>query len=158
MNTGAVSKRYAKALLLLTQQTGRGAAVCAQAIALLENPDSQMGRLEPELEKLVSLLAANGRTDHLKYVLSSFIGQYRRSVGIISARLVTAVPSPGLGDKLSAIVKEKTGFKVELTEVVNPDIIGGFVFDTDEYRLDASVRSRIEAVRRQFIEKNTRLV
>lgn len=158
MNTGAISKRYARALLLLTRETGRGAQVCAQADALLRDPDAQIGALEPDLEKLVSLLAANSRTDYLKYVLSSFTGLYRRSVGIISARLVTALPCPGLGEKLSSIISSRTGLKVELTETVDPEIIGGFVFDTDNYRLDASVRSRIDAVRRQFIEKNTRLV
>lgn len=158
MNTGAVSKRYAKALLLLTQETGRSAQVCEQAESLLRDPDSFKGKLEPDLEKMIALLAANGRTDHLRYILSSFIGQYRSSVGIISASLVTAVPSPELGERLSSLVTTKTGLKVELTQTVDPGLIGGFVFDTDQYRLDASVRSRIEAIRRQFIEKNTRLV
>lgn len=158
MNTGTVSRRYAKALLLLTQETGRGAQVCAQAVSLLNNPDAPVGEMEPDLAKMIALLASKGRTDSLKYVLSSYIGQYRYSVGIISARLVTAVPSPDLSEKLSALVSSKTGFRVEMTQTVDPGIIGGFIFDTDNYRLDASVRSRIEAVRRHFIEKNTRIV
>lgn len=158
MNTGVISGRYARALLLLTQETGHGEQVCNQIRSLLAGPDRMPERLEPEIESIISLLARNGREEYLKFVFSSFVGMYYRSINVLSARLVTAVPAPGLGERLSELVCARTGFKIRLETAVDPDIIGGFVFDVDDYRLDASVRSSIEAVRRQFIEKNKRLV
>lgn len=158
MNTGIISSRYARALLLLTQETGRGEQVCNQIRSLLSDPDRIPENLEPDLEKIIALLARNGREDYLKFVLNSFVGMYYRSAGVLLAHLTTAVPAPGLGEKLTGLVSSRTGFKVLLETAVDPDIVGGFVFDIDDYRLDASVRSSIDAVRRQFIDKNKRLV
>ena len=55
-------------------------------------------------------------------------------------------------------VLENSGLRVVLETSVNPDIIGGFVFEIDDYILDASVRSSIEKIRRELIEKNNRIV
>ena len=150
--------RYARALLLLTQESGRGSQVCAQVRSLLATPDTIPSPLEPDLEKLIVLLSNNGRTEYLKYILRSYITLYCKSVGLVTAHLTTAVPAPELSEKLKALVAEKTGCEMELETTIDPDIVGGFIFDVQDLRLDASVRSRIEKVRRQFIEKNTRLV
>ena len=41
---------------------------------------------------------------------------------------------------------------------VDPSIIGGFIFEIDGLRLDASTAAQLKSVRRQFIEKNRRIV
>jgi F-type H+-transporting ATPase subunit delta len=41
---------------------------------------------------------------------------------------------------------------------VDPAIVGGFVFTVDDLMLDASVARQIELIRRQFVEKNNRIV
>ena len=64
----------------------------------------------------------------------------------------------GLGERLEMLFHDRTGAEVHLEERVNPDIIGGFVFELDGYRLDASVESHLERLRRQLIEKNNRIV
>ena len=38
------------------------------------------------------------------------------------------------------------------------DILGGFIFQIDDMRLDASVRQQFELIKKQFIEKNKRIV
>ena len=50
-----------------------------------------------------------------------------------------------LGDKIG----EQTGRKVELTSEVEPDILGGIVVRVGNSIIDASVRSRLEKLRRQ---------
>lgn len=158
MNTGIISTRYANALLMLTQETGRGEQVCNQIRGILRDPDNMPEHLEPEVEKIVALLARNGREDYLKFVFHSYVRLYFRSVGIRVAHLVTAVPAPELGKRLCDIITSRTGYKVILETAVDAGIVGGFVFEFDDYLVDASVRSQIETIRRQFIEKNTRLV
>ena len=41
---------------------------------------------------------------------------------------------------------------------VNPDLLGGFIFQIDDRRLDASVASQFQQIKKQFIEKNKRIV
>ncbi len=50
-----------------------------------------------------------------------------------------------LGDRIS----EKTGRKVDLTARVEPDLIGGIVLRVGNSILDASIRNRLEQLRRQ---------
>jgi F-type H+-transporting ATPase subunit delta len=50
-----------------------------------------------------------------------------------------------LGDRIS----EQTGRKVELSSSVEPDILGGIVVRVGNSVLDASVRNRLERLRRQ---------
>jgi len=51
----------------------------------------------------------------------------------------------GIGKK----IEEQTGNKVELTAQVDPDLIGGLVIRVGNMVLDASVRNRLERLRRQ---------
>ena len=158
MNTGIIASRYANALLLLTEESGRGEQVCNQIRALLAAPDKMPDKLEPDLERLLVLLKKNGRTEYLKFIFRSFVDRYFESTGTCLAKLVTAVPAPDLGKKLCDLVSRLTGYRIILEASVDPSIIGGFVFDVDDNIFDASVKTQIETIRREFIEKNTRIV
>ena len=158
MNTGAISKRYAKALLELVRQTGGGERVCAQATVLLENPDSVCEPLEDELQRLVVLLRKNGRLPYVKYILRSFVEQYYRQNGVVRARLISAVPAPELETRLREALGKAIAAKMLVTTKVDPDLIGGFVLEVDDRVLDASARSHLENIRRRLDELNKRIV
>ena len=159
MNTGVISSRYARALLKLVGETGGGAEVAAQVQQLLDDPEKVSSmQLRPELQDFVALLARNGRTQYLKLALTTFLGMYKESRGIHVAYLTTAVPAPSLEEKLARLVREKTGGEIELHTKVDPSVIGGFIFEIDGKLLDASVSHKIEEIRRQFVEKNNRIV
>jgi F-type H+-transporting ATPase subunit delta len=53
-----------------------------------------------------------------------------------------------LGDRIS----EQTGRKVELSSRVEPDILGGIVVQVGNAVLDASVRNRLDQLRRQVVK------
>ncbi len=65
---------------------------------------------------------------------------------------------PTLESRLRALIKEKTGCGLILKTEVNPSLIGGFVFEVEDTVLDASVSRQLDIIRRQFIEKNRRIV
>jgi ATP synthase F1 delta subunit len=52
-------------------------------------------------------------------------------------------------DQLGEQIGERTGRRVALTRVVDPDIIGGLVLRVGNSILDASIRSRLEQLRKQ---------
>ena len=53
----------------------------------------------------------------------------------------------GIGDRIA----EQTGRKVELSSTVEPDIIGGIVVRVGNQVLDASIRSRLDSLRKQVV-------
>ncbi len=158
MNSGIIASRYAAALLKRVTETGRGQQVCDQVEQLLENPAVRIQTLEPDLKSFVDVVVKNGRQEYLKLALSSFVRKYYEASGIKMAYLTTAVPAPGLEEKLSALIQEKMGCSVKMKTKVDPELIGGFTFIVDDLLLDASVSRQIELIRRELIEKTNRIV
>lgn len=184
MNVGIVASRYARALLKFVQETGNGDKVYSQACVLVLRmkeveqlkayvcdrkslgPDRKLELLETalgepmsmEIKRFVSLVHKNGRMTHILRMFYSFITMYRQESGIKVGRLITAMPAEGLKEKMEKAFSERTGADVRLEMKVNPDIIGGFIFELDDLRLDASVEGRFRKIRKQLIEKNNRIV
>ena len=48
------------------------------------------------------------------------------------------------------MVESRTKGTVEFESEVNPDIIGGFILEYDTYRLDGSVKSKLNAILTQL--------
>lgn len=158
MNTGAISKRYAKALLELSRESGRGEQDCSQALALLEHPEAKPAKLEEDIQKLVELLIRNGRMPYVKFILRSFVDLYRKENGIVEVRLTMAAPSPALEEKLRQILASAIDGTILFTSKVDPDLIGGFVLEVDDRQLNASAKSQLEKIRRKLDELNKRIV
>jgi ATP synthase F1 delta subunit len=55
-------------------------------------------------------------------------------------------------EHLSKRIGERAGRKVTLTARVNPDILGGIVLRVGNSILDASIRNRLEQLRRQVAQ------
>jgi F-type H+-transporting ATPase subunit delta len=184
MYIGVVSVRYAKALLALANETGKAPEVYAEALRLkacfdhlmalrqaMENPvlsaDAKLalvreavgGKLSDESTRFMRLLCSHKREKYLLFIVNTFITLYRRQENINLARLTTAVEvSPEVLQKLRDGVKHHTGGTAEFETRVDPRLEGGFIFEVGTYRLDASVASQMRRIKRQFIEKNRRIV
>lgn len=185
MDTGIISSRYATALLKYAVERGNEEKVYRQVLAidrnlralpqlrsLIDNPmsvtDGQKFTLlvsaldgeemADELQRFIRLVMRKRRMKMFRLMLLSFISQYRETHGIKMSRLITAVPAPDLENRISSIVKERKGDSVLFEHRIDPAIIGGFIFEIDGLRLDASTASQLQSVRRQFIEKNRRIV
>lgn len=158
MNTGIISSRYAKALLKLVLENGGGENVYAQVTAMLADPDRMPQPLAPELERFIALLVKNHRIEHVRLMLNSFVMMYDEQLNRRRIRLTTALAAPELERKIKTLFEEKLGGEVIIDAKVDPDIIGGFILMVDDRMLDASVSRQIEDIRRQFIEKNKRIV
>ena len=89
-----------------------------------------------------------------------YLDLYRKKKHIGVGKLITAVP---VDKAYRRSVSEQTAAHIlhaymELETVVDPSIEGGFVFDINDYRLDASIATQLKKVKQQFIDKNRRIV
>lgn len=155
------------------------AVAAVQKISLFEA--SLKDSMAQELHKFLELLIRNGRIGDARLVLTTFVTEYYRSRHIKRARLVVADPAlldpeptpsdpvpvegalrqvqrPALESRLRDLVEKQTGCRLILKTEVNPSLIGGFVFEVEDTVLDASVSRQLDFIRRQFIEKNRRIV
>ena len=63
-----------------------------------------------------------------------------------------------LNELKALILKRYRGRTVEFNTKVDPDIIGGGILEIGYWRIDASIAGQLKRVKKQFIEKNRRIV
>ncbi len=114
------------------------------------------GKVSDITQKFMRLLAVKGRENGLPEILNEFITQYNTLKGIHKVRITTASP---ISDELRTILVNKlktdTGIPlIDLEEVVDESIIGGFIMEYDNKRLDTSITTELRDVRRQFLNND----
>jgi len=161
MNTGLVASRYANALYLFARDNGSIDRVYADVLSL-RGSLSDNGLLTTAIEKccpdtlrFLQFVIDKRRPDLLPFIFVSFENRYRSNKGIVSARLSTASDVTGMEEKFKDLLKANGYAEVELEKTVDPDILGGFVLQIQDVRLDASLKTQLETLRRTLIfEKN----
>ena len=102
-------------------------------------------------QKFVALVLKEDRESTLQFMAASYITLYRKQKNIIRGKLTTATAvSPETEDKMRRMVEARSQGTVEFKTEVNPDIIGGFILEYDTYRMDASVRSKLNSILAQL--------
>lgn len=100
----------------------------------------------------VRLLITKGRETNLPEIISAFISQYKKYKNIYTIKLSTAYPLSE--DLKNAIIDQirKTSVmqNIELETAVNEDLIGGFVLESGDKLLDASIAYDLKQIARQF--------
>ena len=176
MDLGLISVRYARALLKAGIEAKLEDKVYVEMQTLSDSymkvPEFRFTIDNPMLskEKKESLLAvASGehpsdltktfiklvlkedRESMMQFIANSYITLYRKQKNLIRAKLLTATTvSPAIEQKLRKLVESKTRGTVEFETETDPDIIGGFILEYDTYRLDLSVKSRLNSILSQL--------
>ena len=176
MDIGVISVRYARALLKSAtdakietdvykemQTMAKTYAEVPQLRQTIDNPmlskDTKqtllltaVGEKPCELTKaFISLVLKEDRENVMQFIANSYVTLYRQQKNVIRGRLITAAAvSPATEQKMRQMVESKTNGTVEFETEVNPDIIGGFILEYDTYRMDASVRSKLNNILNQL--------
>lgn len=105
-----------------------------------------------ELTKtFISLVLKEGREEIMQFMANSYITLYRKQKNVIRGKLITAVAvSDDTEQKMRQMVESNTNGTVEFETEVEPDIIGGFILEYDTYRMDASVKSKLNGILTQL--------
>ena len=172
MDIGVISVRYARALLKSAtdakieadvykemQTLAKSYTEVPQLRQTIDNPmlskDTKqqllltaVGEKPCELTKaFISLVLKEDRESVMQFIANSYVTLYRQQKNVIRGRLITAAAvSPATEQKMRQMVESKTNGTVEFETEVNPDIIGGFILEYDTYRMDASVKSKLNSI------------
>ncbi len=105
-------------------------------------------------DDFLKLLAQNRRIDIVRDVARAYTDLYRRKNGIFSVDVTSAAPlTEDARKRLETIIKNETGGGTyEYRFSIDPGLIGGFTVTVNNRRLDASVASKLEALRHRLID------
>ncbi len=103
--------------------------------------------------RFLELLAERHRMPVIFRIRRAFDDLWREEnkllpVSVTSAVDLDAETVEGIGRR----IEEQTGKKIELSSSVDPDVLGGIVLQVGNMVLDASVRNRLERLRRSIVK------
>jgi F-type H+-transporting ATPase subunit delta len=114
-----------------------------------------IGEADPLLSNFLRLVAEKGRMAEIVEIARELDRLMAAEEGRLDVELTTAyeLSEPDAATILKQI-REASGRKVEATRKVDPSLIGGFVLQAGSMRVDASVRGRIERLRRELVTRS----
>lgn len=180
MNIGIIPMRYAKALFAFSQDKSAEKTVYEEMSLLaksfaehsslrtvIDNPVMNVGdkkklictaagtQVSDVFVRFIELVLHHKREEHLQSIALMYLDIYRKAKNIFIGTLVTATQlSTETKERFRTILMKDTKGTLDFNTSVNPEIIGGFVYCIDTYRLDASVATQLKRVKNQFMDKN----
>jgi len=169
-----IAEVYARSLFEVAKEQGKLDTVREQlgqfADALAESRDMQVFFFSPyfstdekvegigkivegadeEIANFLALLVEKHRMPALFRIRQRFEALWQEENKVLPVQITSAVELDEstvkhIGDRIG----ERTGRKVELRSDVDPDILGGLVLQVGNNVLDASIRNRLENLRKQ---------
>ncbi len=105
--------------------------------------------IHPLTLNLLQVLVDRGRLEELGEISRAFEERVAEAEGRIAVEVTSAIPLPDdLRGRVVERIREQTGKTPDITERVDPDIIGGLTLRVGGVMTDASVRGRLQGLRR----------
>jgi F-type H+-transporting ATPase subunit delta len=169
-----IARVYSEALFGAAKESGKLDEVREQlgefADAIVENRDLQVfffspyfssaekregisravSGAEPELVNFLELLAERHRMPAIFRIRDRFEELWAEENKQLEVELISAVElDPKLVKRVGEEIGRRTGRKVELSSEVDEGVLGGLVLRVGNKVLDASIRSKLEKLRRE---------
>lgn len=181
MDNGLIPHRYAKALYKFALEHDNAKAVYDEMKVVVAsfqaNPKLQQvlanpfvsredkatllkeaagAKVENDYLGFIKLILEMNREEFAYRMALAYRDIYRKVNRISQVKITTAVKlSDAEMKKLDDLVaKAFPDSTLETTSAVDPDIIGGFVIDVDDARMDASISNEIEQLRIKLLSAN----
>ncbi len=180
MNISKAASRYAKALLDLATEKQVQDVVLADmetlAKALKESNELHMlvtskvvsedkkeqalsavfsGKLQEMTLKFFQLLAKNSRAELIPDITVAYPKAYKIANGILEIEVKSAQKLDDASmDKIKQLVITKDWKSVEVTEIIDPSVIGGFVVKGNNTVYDASVASQLRSFKHNLVDNS----
>jgi len=104
---------------------------------------------DENLMRFLELLAERHRMPVLFRIRRAFDDLWRVENKRLPVKVTSAIElDKDMVDEIGKKIEEQTGQRIELSSKVDPDVLGGLVLQVGNMVLDASVRNRLEKLRK----------
>ena len=176
MNSGIISNRYAKAIFqyaleckeenrlreelkILTEQffavpmlsniLNDPTVLPATKIEVLTTAAGE--KVSDTYRQVIRVIVKNGRAYYMQSIALMFDKVYRKAKNRVILNLITTEPASNeMKHKLVELV-EQNSKQVDFAAKTDEDIIGGFILEIEDRRLDASIRNQLNQLRLELI-------
>lgn len=178
MNAGVISTRYARAIYEFALEKGYETSIYEEMHTLIQNfkqfPSLRKVLIDPTipqekkiqllvtacgikinqvLEKAVEIIVKNGRANYIENIAWKYEDIYRKEKGIIIVHLTTVNQATIEMEKaLREIIPQNEGDTIEFHTKTDPSIIGGFILEINDMRMDASVKDQLNQLKLDLTE------
>jgi F-type H+-transporting ATPase subunit delta len=173
MDQSKIAVRYARALFMRGKETGETARLyediqkidsfihhSEEMKTIISNPVIRFSQkkiilqkvLQPHVGELtlrfIILVAENKREQHLPGICRNFTDMVRNELGIVPAVITTARPLTGeIPASIRKSLEKETGKTIELSEKINPSIIGGMILRIEDLQYDGSISGQLDKIK-----------
>lgn len=179
MDQGLVPRRYAKALYEVALERGQQTKLYEQMLNVVQafvaapslsetmnNPfvseadkaqlitsAAKATKADAMLADFIKLLTTNRRLGMVRDIAAAYIRIYRQANDIYSVEVIAAAPmDEAEQQRLRKLIQSHLGKgTMEYDFRVDPELIGGFIVNIDNERLDASVKNELKQLRLKLL-------
>jgi F-type H+-transporting ATPase subunit delta len=172
MDAGTISTRYARAIYAYAAEKGKETALyegmryltknfaqfptlrgimsdptltAEQKIEVLDTAADV--HLNETLQQVIRLVVKNKRSNRIENIALMYDQVYRKAKGIVTVGLTTVEPaSEKMQEDLISVIAQVTDKKVEFQAKTDSGIIGGYILEIEDKRLDASVKEQLRII------------
>lgn len=109
------------------------------------------GHFQETTSKFIELIAKKGREVLLGEIASSYEEQVNQYKGIKPVTIVSAVAlDEATKNKIVAKIQGTVSGTLQVTEKIDPSIIGGFIVRMDDKQIDASVANQLDNLKQRL--------
>jgi len=176
MNAGIISSRYAKAIFQYASERKEESRLRDELRILseqfhavptlkkvLDDPTVSPAKkievlttaagkdISNTCRQVIHLIVKNRRAHYMQSIALMYDKVYRKAKNKVILKLITTEPASGdMKKKLVDLIK-KNEEQVDFVAKTDKDIIGGFILEIDDMRLDASIRNQLNQLRLELI-------
>jgi F-type H+-transporting ATPase subunit delta len=108
---------------------------------------------DPAVMNFLEVLVERHRMPAIFRIRTDFEALYDKSKKLMPVLVTSAVElDPETIESLGKRIGEQTGNEIELSSKVDPEILGGIVLRVGNFIMDASIRTRLEQLRREVAQ------
>jgi len=178
MDQSKINVRYAKAFFTLAKDKGLTielrkdggliSNVCATSSdfnLLLESPIIKTSQKVKAIKSIFAdklnvlslnflvLIAENNRERNIPGIFRNLEDLYRHEEGIKTAVLTTALPlDASIVQQIKEFLEKEFNSKIELSQNINNQLIGGFLLRVEDKQYDASISTQLKKIKEQLLQ------
>jgi len=109
------------------------------------------GRVHQTTLTFLNLLFVNKREHYLKDIIRNFFDLYRNEKHIKTVEITSATTlAPEIEKRIVKVIEKHYNVTVELSKLVNKELIGGFILQIGDKQVDSSIATKLTNIKKQL--------